>query len=121
MKQTTPSRILAAWLCTLLVVPGILSCGDSADKPQSDATDAVTEAVVTTEAPDPRLSVSDDLPERDWGGDTFMILTHSETYYCVEEETATFSTMSISSGNRLSRSASMSISRRTMLAVFLKM
>ncbi|MBQ7982042.1 MAG: hypothetical protein IJ302_00610 [Clostridia bacterium] len=86
MKQTTPSRILAAWLCTLLVVPGILSCGDSADKPQSDATDAVTEAVVTTEAPDPRLSVSDDLPERDWGGDTFMILTHSETYYCVEEE-----------------------------------
>ena len=48
MKKNT--RMIAAWLCTLLVIPSVMSCGDTSDT-QTDVgtqdTAAKTEAVET--------------------------------------------------------------------------
>lgn len=84
--KTDTRRALAAFLCTAALLSTVTACGDS----QTDDTAAVGTAAGTEpaveETEDPRLAVSDDLPEMDYAGDTFTILTHSDTYYCVEEE-----------------------------------
>lgn len=48
-------RTLAAWLCTLLIVPAVVSCGNTADTATADTTPVtggetapVTEAVTET-------------------------------------------------------------------------
>ena len=76
----------------LLLIPQAASCasdhtGDVSDGADSNpqSADSVT-ASAETDLTDARLSVSDDLPEKDWGGETFLILTHIPEYYCVEEE-----------------------------------
>ncbi len=92
MKHPTNKHLRAAWLCSLLAISaiGVLSCGgDGTAQDESGTVDTapVTEAVTE----DPRLAVSDGLPEKDYGGDTFTILNHNQTdgapgYYCMEEE-----------------------------------
>ncbi|MGM9624100.1 MAG: hypothetical protein ACI3XM_00200, partial [Eubacteriales bacterium] len=92
MKHTrTKSRFISI-LCMLLLIPQAASCSsghtdDGADGADSNpqSADSVT-ASAETDLTDARLSVSDDLPEKDWGGETFLILTHIPEYYCVEEE-----------------------------------
>ncbi len=88
MKPTTTDtrRALAAFLCTAAILSAVTACGDSTadDTPATD-TAAVTDPTAA-ETEDPRLAVSDDLPNADFGGEDFTFLTHSDTYYCVEEE-----------------------------------
>lgn len=92
MKHTRMKSRFISILCMLLLIPQAASCasdhtGDVSDGADSNpqSADSVT-ASAETDLTDARLSVSDDLPEKDWGGETFLILTHIPEYYCVEEE-----------------------------------
>lgn len=64
-------------VCTAILSLGILSCGTQ-NEPVTEMTDTVTESVTETEAvttADPRMLVSDDLPEEDYGGYAFRLYT----------------------------------------------
>lgn len=77
-------HLFAFCLCTAVLMTSVVSCGNGESEPVKDTTSPVQTEPIETE--DPRLAVSDDLPEKDYGGDAFTFLTHLETYYCVEEE-----------------------------------
>lgn len=83
MKQ---KNLLTASLAVLLLLSVFSGCGNDGKAPAQTSDVSEAPESLTTETQDPRLAVSDDLPERDYGGEVFMILTHSPTYYFVEEE-----------------------------------
>ncbi len=74
-------RVLAAWLCTLLLVPAVASCGDAADTTVGDTTPvtvdtaAATEAV--TEAPTLEGAIAR-MEGTDFGGYEFRVMDRSE-------------------------------------------
>jgi hypothetical protein len=90
MKQNIMIRKLALWLAVLLTAgPVLTGCGERQDT-ASETTGQTAGDVVAAEAQEPeeedaRASVPDNLPERDFGGYGFTILTYSPGTYYVEE------------------------------------
>ena len=79
MKKNT--RMIAAWLCTLLVIPSVMSCGDTSDT-QTDVgtqdTAAKTEAVETVDPNQIALEGAIAKLEGDFGGHEFRIMDRSD-------------------------------------------
>ncbi len=87
-KQISLLLILASLLTTF----GMTACGNGGEETTADTTNAGTTETVATETKDSleaRLDVSDELPEADFNGRTFMICGDDACldYYTVEEET----------------------------------
>ncbi len=80
MKKNT--KMLAAWLCTLLVIPTVMSCADTS----GTQTDAQTQSTETTAAPvetvDPTQAALDaaiaKMQGKDFGGHEFRIMDRSD-------------------------------------------
>lgn len=74
-------QILAALLAALMVAPTLVACSDNSaeQSPEktTDVTSGATEETVgeETEESDARLAISDELPERDFEGQNFRVLT----------------------------------------------
>ena len=81
MKQSK-MYILACVLVIVCLV--MIACSNNNNVNDSANTGNVAET--TTEAIDPRLLIDDELPEDDFEGYTFRVLTYSTTKYEVEEE-----------------------------------
>ena len=84
MKHAKPIQLL---LCAALLLPLTVSCQNpDVSDAVSDLADtaSITESVPTTEA----VPVIPDLPEKDFGGETFTILTNdrADDYHSVEFE-----------------------------------
>ncbi|MHC1696260.1 MAG: hypothetical protein AB9835_13535 [Eubacteriales bacterium] len=68
------------------LVFSLFACGGT-DQALAPTGQSTTEQVGTTGIFDDRMAVSDDLPERDFGGHVFTILTYDPTRYLSEGET----------------------------------
>ncbi len=69
-------KLLALFLSSLLLVSSAVSCGG--DTPAEDPKTSDTEPSQTTETSDPRLSVDDGLPEKDYEEYEFRILYYDD-------------------------------------------
>lgn len=88
-------KYISAILSALILSSALLSCsnpepqnvpGTPSASPESDSS---TETETETEPVDPRMAVSDDLPESDFGGRTFTVIgdgTANERYIAVEDQ-----------------------------------
>ncbi|MBQ7299407.1 MAG: extracellular solute-binding protein [Clostridia bacterium] len=81
MKKNT--RALAAWLCTLLVIPTVMSCADTSAQQGGDETaDAGTQTQKVEETVDPTQAALDaavaKMEGKDFGGHEFRIMDRSE-------------------------------------------
>ncbi len=77
-------------VCTLLSMVALAGCGEGTNEPAADTSADVAETVEETkDALEARLDVSDDLPDADFEGKTFMICGDDAclSYYLVEEQT----------------------------------
>ncbi len=82
MKKNT--RLLAAWLCTLLVIPTVMSCADTT----AEQTGAETQGTVTTAEPEETVDPTQaalnaavaKLQGNDFGGHEFRIMDRSDEF-----------------------------------------
>ena len=75
MKQQKQS--LSLLIASLLLAASVISCGSDTQAPQIDASTASTTEALTTEAVTEPLSTEYDIPEVDYGGETFTIAAMS--------------------------------------------
>ena len=75
MKKTT--KLTALFFAALLASYSVSSCGSAEKTDKNDTTDAVSVPETTTAVTEPALS--DDLPEMDFGGYEFQILSSQTT------------------------------------------
>ena len=80
MKKNT--RLLAAWLCTLLVIPTVMSCADTSAGQTGADTQKADTAAETVETVDPTQAALDaaiaKLSGNDFGGHEFRVMDRSE-------------------------------------------
>jgi len=83
-------RIFSLTLVLCMLLAAMAGCGDTAQNDQTDTADAAVETEAETkDSLAARLDVSDNLPDADFGGSTFMICGDDAylSYYIVEEQT----------------------------------
>ena len=100
MKKTTACLLLAAMLISSATA--LASCGDTQDTqtPADTANAGGETAAVETEPVDPRLLVSDDLPEKDYTGRKFRFLLRQNYEYEFDVKEADGDTMNDAIFNR---------------------
>lgn len=71
----------------MLLTSSLFACSDAESTVTTESTDGNVETEVETDELEARQAIPDDLPEKDFEGYTFRILTYSPTAYEVEELT----------------------------------
>ena len=81
-------RVLSCLTAALIIASTLVSCGGQAESPTDTAQSSNGETTAAeTDASEARLALADNLPDRDFEGYKFTILTYSAGTYYVEEET----------------------------------
>ncbi len=68
-------RVLSILLALLLITPSLLSCGSGENETAPTETEATAETMETEPAETGRSSIPDELPEKDFAGQAFRVLT----------------------------------------------
>lgn len=71
----------------MLLTSSLFACGDTSSNVETETTGDTVETEAETDEMEARLAIPDDLPEKDFGGYEFRILTYSPKGYEVEELT----------------------------------